>query len=130
MARCYVYALRDGDTIAYVGKGSGSRLNAQKRSFGLEGDKLEDGLTDTQAFAAERKWIAKLSPTLNRCAGGNGNRARRIVNRTPKWEREIDAVGSRRYAAILLMGCERSRPGIIDPSKIDAIRQVANGCRS
>lgn len=130
MAGCYVYAIRDGESVLYVGKGSGHRLATQCRAFGFGGDILEECRNDTLAFQAERKWIAKLRPTLNRCSGGNGNRRKASNERKSAWERTFDLVGSKRYSARLLLACERSRPGSVDPSKIEQIRQVAHGCRA
>jgi len=123
-ARFYVYALKQGDVVAYVGKGSGKRLEAQKRKFRLDGDKLETFTSEAKALIAERKWILILCPELNRCAGGNGGRVKRRIVRS-NWERMI-ARNSRGYAARLLLGVERSVSGLVDPSKLEAIRQVAN----
>jgi hypothetical protein len=39
----------------------------------------------------------------------------------------MERIGTRRYAAMLLLGCERSQPGIVEPSKLGTIRSVANG---
>jgi hypothetical protein len=128
MASCYVYAIRDRDVVVYVGKGSGHRLATQQRRFGFPGDVLEECDGDTAAFKAERKWIAELQPQMNRCAGGNGNRRRtRAAGRKSAFDRIIDEVGTRRYAAMLLLGCERSQRGIVDRSKLDEIREVARG---
>lgn len=124
----YVYALRDGDTVAYVGKGSGYRLRVQQERFGLVGDKLEEFDDERAAYQAERKWIKELKPELNKHPGGNGCVCRKVKReRKPKWLCGMELIGTRRYSALLLLACERSSPGIIDASKIDAIRQVACG---
>lgn len=128
-ARFYVYLLEDGDVPAYVGKGSGGRLAVQERRFALPGRVLERFDSEKAAYAAERKWIARLKPYHNRCAGGNGSRAMRLPN-TPRWVSAIERMGTRVYAARILLACDRASLGIVDPSKIDAIRNVANGCRA
>lgn len=73
---CYVYRIFDGCETVYVGKGSGRRLALQMRKFGCDGEKLVTGLSDDDAFDAERDWIKKLLPTANKAAGGNGGRVR------------------------------------------------------
>lgn len=126
--RFYVYRLTDSEGVAYVGKGSGKRLDTQKRSFGSDGEIIERFKSERQAYAAERRYIAEMKPRLNRHPGGNGSHAqRKPLARKQKWEREIEAIGTRRYAARILLACEHSRPGIVDPSKIEQIRQVAYG---
>lgn len=127
-ARFYVYQITDGDEIVYIGKGSGNRIKVQERAFRGTGSILERFESEAAAYSAERKFIASRRPSLNRHPGGNGSRARLTRKaRKDKWEKCYDQIGPRRYSARLLLACEQSRPGIIDPSKIDVIRQVAYG---
>ena len=126
--RFYVYALRHGDQVCYVGKGSGNRFEQQKLAYGLDGEIIERFSNETKAYEAERKHIGRLNPHLNILPGGNGSRA--IPRRQPrltKWEREIQAIGTKAYCARLLLGCERSRPGILDVAIIPTIALIATG---
>lgn len=124
-ARFYVYALKDGEKTVYVGKGSGRRLDQQRTSLGLSGDVLEWFSSEAKALAAERKWIAELRPSLNKCAGGNGGRVRRR-SVLPAWHRNIERIGTRRYAALLVLACHRAGMAV---SNLEQIRQVAHGRR-
>jgi hypothetical protein len=126
----YVYKFSDHDGVVYVGKGSGRRFNVQQRHFGCDGEIVDWFLTEAAAYAAERRYIADLQPRVNIHPGGNGGRVK-VANRVRRkdfWERNFEQIGSRRYAALLLLACERSQPGIVDSSKIEQIRQVADGC--
>jgi hypothetical protein len=124
--RFYVYELVSADgAVQYVGKGSGTRLRAQMRNFGLFGYEVARFKRESDAYAFEREHIADVQPVLNRCAGGNGSRAtpaRKPVKAA--WEKEMDRIGTRCYAARLLL---RFASHLVDPSKLDAIRQVAHG---
>lgn len=129
----YVYRIFDGVTTVYVGKGSGSRLANQKRVFALPGEIIEECRSDDHAFEREIHWIKTLMPTDNKNVGGLGGRVRpRRKPRLTKEYREIEAMGSRRYAARFLLtklsevNCEHwgvSKVGL------DRIREVANGPR-
>lgn len=128
---CYVYRIVDGCETVYVGKGSGRRLEAQKRRFGLEGEIIERDLTDDDAFARERHWIKTLMPSANISPGGNGGRT--VARRKPRLDKalaEISRVGQRRYAARFLLtrlseaNCSRYGVSKLD---IDRLREVANG---
>lgn len=120
--RFYVYELTDANGVAYVGKGSGRRLAAQKRTHGLSGCEVARFKRESDALAFERARIAECQPRLNRHPGGNGNRA---THRRPlAWEREMSRIGTRAYAARVLLRLARH---LIDPSKLDEIRQVAHG---
>lgn len=131
----YVYRFDDDQGCAYIGKGSRSRFKAQQRRFTrlepLATGKIVDWfLTEQAALSAEKDYIARWSPRLNKTAGGNGGRVkRRRASRLDFWERRLLKVGKRKYAAQLLLACERVKAGTLDPSKVDAIRQVAYGCR-
>ncbi|MEZ0064020.1 hypothetical protein ABIF26_009582 [Bradyrhizobium elkanii] len=125
--RFYVYRIFDGFETVYIGKGSGRRLASQKSKFGLAGEIIARFKSERDAYAFEIKMIAQLMPTANKHPGGNGSRARRKIHRRFGWEIEMDRVGSRRYVARELLKFDLSR--MIDASKIDAIREVANGPR-
>lgn len=130
LPRFYVYQFSDEDGVVYIGKGSGRRINAQFRKFNCAGKVLEYFLSEEAAYEAERRYIAEIKPRLNIHPGGNGSRVK-VANRVRRrdfWERNMQKIGSKRYAARLLMECERVKSGTVSPSKLDAIRQVANGC--
>lgn len=125
----YVYRIFDGFETVYIGKGSGRRLANQKRKFSLAGEILEECRSDDHAFEREVYWIKQLRPTANKLAGGYGGRVKpKPLSRDEKKFfrelEEIERVGSRRYAARMLLRFDTR--GHIDPSKLDAIRQVAN----
>ena len=128
--RFYVYLIEDGSNAHYVGKGSGSRLRVQQRRYGLPGRILERFISERAAFAAERKWIALLKPCENRCPGGNGGTVRIPALRKPNWVSKIEQMGTRVYAARILLDVYRVAPHMAEPSKVDVIRQVAYGCRA
>lgn len=69
----YVYRLYDlsCDSL-YIGKGSGNRLQNQKRKYGLLGEIVKEFNTEVAAYAYERRLIKKLNPPLNKRAGGSG----------------------------------------------------------
>lgn len=122
-AKHYVYELFDADgTIMYVGKGSGRRFDVQKKKYCLDGRIVQWFGTEAKAYSAEISHIAKVCPPLNKVKGGNG--CRTAKTRIPKWQAVIEAIGTRIYAARLLLAF-----GVADKSKIDEIRQVAYGCR-
>lgn len=119
----YVYQFTRAGSAVYVGKGTGTRFQTQCRRFAdCEGEIVKWFHSETAAFKHEERLIAKLNPSDNIVAGGRGARARK-----PKWQREMEAVGLRRYSARLLLRFDLK--GYIEPSKIEAIRQVANGPR-
>lgn len=126
-ARFYVYRIFDGFETVYIGKGSGRRLTSQKSKFGLPGEIIAWFDKERDAYAHEIKMIAELKPTENKHPGGNGSRVFKRRPRRQAWEIEIERVGSRRYAARALLRLDLR--GYVDPSKLDAIRQVANGPR-
>jgi hypothetical protein len=130
---CYVYRIFDGEVTVYVGKGSGRRLESQKRRFGLDGVVIEKCKSDDHAFEREVHWIAQLKPTDNILAGGNGGRCR--PKPKPRLDRtfaEIERIGSRKYSAQILVrklyegNCEQYGVSKID---LNRLREVANGPR-
>lgn len=125
--RFYVYRLFDdaGETL-YVGKGSGNRLSSQKSAHRCKGEILEGHRRERDAYRRERDFIAELKPLRNRHPGGNGSIATPIrARRKYGWEKEIERIGSRCYAARELLRFDLS--GYLDRSKIEAIRLVAYG---
>lgn len=129
-AKFYVYCFTDAEGCLYVGKGSGRRFATQRRRFGCDGKIIERFTSERKAYEAERRYIAQLQPRANVHPGGNGARSVRRVTRKDAWTRAYGAVGPRRFSALLLLACERAQPGILAQSKVDAIRQVAHGCRA
>jgi hypothetical protein len=124
----YVYRLADygGETL-YIGKGTGRRLKNQISRTGLYGEIISRHATDAAAYKAEVAYISKFKPSLNKNSGGGGPMLRRVIAKPPKWIREIEEVGSRRFTARALLALDLS--SVLDASKIEAIRQVANGPR-
>lgn len=124
--RFYVYELVDGcGVVQYVGKGSGRRLAASARARGVSGHEVARFKREQDAYAFEVARIAELSPSLNVAKGGNGARATPIRRTKTKFEREIDAIGPRVYAARLWL---RFAPNTdANRSIVDRIRAVAYG---
>jgi hypothetical protein len=129
----YVYRILDGEQTRYVGKGTNRRLQHQIRKFGCPGEIIEICKSDDHAFERERFWIAMLKPTDNILAGGNGGRARaRRKPKTNKDMREIHRIGSRKYAAQVLIrklyegNCEQYG---VSKVALNRLREVANGPR-
>lgn len=147
----YVYAIMDGPTVLYVGKGSGYRANASARKNGGKAVILERFKNESEAFRREVDLIAELLPQNNLCAGGNGGRvAPADPNALPKmlhgvvtkaqWLRHlkqdrderalVEKVGLRKYAAQFLCrkldhsNCEKWGVSKVDMSRL---REVAHG---
>jgi hypothetical protein len=134
LERFYVYDVLNADGVTiYVGKGSGRRAYVSCRERGGHEFKIvERFASECAAYAKEVARIAEIKPLLNIAAGGNGSRAikRRIFK--DKWQRTLEAIGSRKYAARLLLACiaASSKAGVQYPgdlSKVDAIREIAYG---
>lgn len=132
--RFYVYDVLDADGLTiYVGKGSGRRAHVSCRARGGHEFKIvECFANERDAYAHEVARIAEIKPALNIATGGNG--ARSIKRRVVKdgWQRAVEALGTKKYAARLVLACVASsaRSGIEcmgDLSKVDAIREVAYG---
>lgn len=139
----YVYAIMDGPTCLYVGKGSGRRAGVSARVHGGAAKIVRYFTREDDAFSFERDLIAEMMPQNNKCPGGNGGRKspcivppqyrgklsdremRRAITEHEEVERGMLDLGPRRYVARMLL--ERFG-SLIEPSKIEAIRQVANGC--
>jgi hypothetical protein len=99
LGKSYVYRIFDLGGTVYIGKGTGNRLANQKRKFGLSGEVICYCDTEAKAFAKEIELIRKFKPYLNKHPGGNGS----WQDKTPKWVREIEAMGTRKYAARMLL---------------------------
>lgn len=121
--RFYVYELFSGDSIEYVGKGSGRRLETQMRRYGLCGRVVRHFASEAAAYRFEVKHIADAKPKLNRCAGGNGCRANVVRRVRDPIYALCESLGSRVVAARLALNF----PSLCDPSKLDEIRRVAYG---
>jgi hypothetical protein len=126
--RFYVYSIHDGDGFpVYVGKGLARRAKQQSKRFCRPFYIERRFSTEDGAFSFERRLISELSPELNVVAGGGGGRVTSKPARQPSWEREMDKVGIRRYVARALLRFDLQNH--VAASKIDRIRQVANGPR-
>ncbi len=122
--RFYVYHVKDGDKVVYVGKGSGRRNYVQQRHFKLPVFIVEWFSSENAAYAREVEMIASLAPCFNKHPGGNGSRTIAKPNFEDAWEKRFFKIGSKRYAAMLgiVFGSKT-----LGKSKVDALRQVAYG---
>lgn len=89
----YVYRILGemGETV-YIGKGSGRRLDNQKRRFTADGEIMRSFRSEDLAFRFEAKMIAKYKPPLNMVSGrGRGllpigpHRPYKPVDNTNEW---------------------------------------------
>ena len=87
----------------------------------MTGEIVKRFKSESAAYKYEKELIASLCPVLNKHPGGNGSKATR--KRKTKFDVLIEKIGSRAYAARLLLSF-----GGFDPSKLDALRRVAYGC--
>ncbi|MDE3021958.1 MAG: hypothetical protein KGI54_08870 [Pseudomonadota bacterium] len=118
----YVYELvSDDGEIHYVGKGSKNRLKVQQRKFGLNGTVVKYFATESKAYAFEKLHIAAVSPKLNKCAGGNGNKSTRTVVRKTEFQKLYEKIGSKAMAARIWLNFAN------DISVLEKIRRVAYG---
>ena len=75
MSQFYVYRiLGEMGEIVYIGKGTGSRLDRQKRRFQSDGEVVKFFASEDAAYRHERKLIALHNPPLNQDTGGCGGR--------------------------------------------------------
>jgi hypothetical protein len=129
----YVYTFRVNGEVVYVGKGTRRRFREQVKAFGYLpnciGGIVRFFVREDAAYNYEAKLIAKHRPRLNANAGGGGaiTRSKQVhLSRSDReWYAEVKRIGTRAAAARTLLQFDLS--GHIDPSKIDAIRQVAYG---
>ena len=119
----YVYAVMDGVTCLYVGKGSGYRKNQSAKKHGGSPVILERFSCEKKAYVKEKEYIAELQPTENKDAGGFGGISAPVGPHVPKilkgvytcrqWKnheakvwremRDIERVGSQVNSARFLM---------------------------
>lgn len=131
----YVYEVLGPDgEIIYVGKGTGRRhLVSLKQRSGSSSRVVKYFDSEPAALRFEQRHIANAKPSLNLCKGGNGGRCAKKSPRKDSWQKAFDAIGSRRYAARLLLACYQSiarhslQSFVIDTSKVGQIREVAYG---
>lgn len=117
----YVYRIFDLTETVYIGKGSGRRFQAQKRKFARDGEIMAYFDKEFQAFAYEIEMIAKFKPSQNKHKGGiGGNLGHKSKT---KEERDIEIMGTRKYAAIMLLRFDLSP--YLSAAQIDNIRQIA-----
>lgn len=125
--RFYVYGLyRPDGSLAYIGKGSRYRAQASaKREKNLKPREILRCRREKDAYAHERRLIAELRPPLNKAPGGNGSRATRVRVVLSKEMRLMQQIGTKAYAARILLAVARVRPDLVDMSKIELFRQIA-----
>lgn len=124
--RFYVYEIFKDAELLYIGKGSGRRLQTQKKNFNADGRVIEWFFSEEKAYSFEKKQIAQKSPPLNRHKGGNGSKAQKIKREVkPLWFKEIESLGSRKYAARLWL--KFAPLNMRSSSIVESIRGVAYG---
>lgn len=132
MFRFYVYEIYRGLECLYIGKGSKYRLTSQINKFKAEGREIARFKDEEDAYSFEREMIAERSPLYNIHPGGNGCRVKKkkkTYYRRTKEEMEMERIGTRKYAAIMLL--KKGEANLlklgVSFSSLDKIRQVANG---
>lgn len=126
--RFYVYEVLGAlGEVLYVGKGSGNRKTVSLRQrSGSAVQEVARFKREFDAYFYERQRIAESRPALNKSPGGNGSLATpKRAERLPSWVKDIERIGSRCYAARLVL-FYAPRLGIA-LSEIDNIRRVAYG---
>lgn len=66
----YVYGIRHGERIIYVGRGSGLRAEQSAKEKSGEPFLIERHASRIEAGVREEYWIARLHPELNKRTGG------------------------------------------------------------
>ena len=132
--RFYIYDILSHDgSVIYVGKGSGRRHLVSKAQRGGAASRIVEWFaSEAKAYAAEVARIALIRPVMNLHKGGNGSKATKRAARKDRWEKTLSLIGSRKYAALLVLAAVRSikNNGLnidFDCSKVEAIREVAYG---
>lgn len=138
----YVYAIMRGPVCVYVGKGSGYRACVSAKRHGGEYTILKKFRDEVDAYDFEVEMISELMPENNRCPGGNGSRKRpflvpkvirgeiseeafaKLVSKKDDVQRGMEKLGPRKYVAKMLVDRYWY---LLEPSKLDALRGVANG---
>ena len=122
----YVYEITDqSGAVIYVGKGSGRRMAASRRDRSGAGcHEVARFKREADAYAHEVERIASHSGLLNKHKGGNGSKATPALrHRKQAWEKEIERIGTRAYAARILLRYAY----MFAPSKVEEFRRVAYG---
>lgn len=136
----YVYRIlgEQGETV-YIGKGTGRRLQQQKRRFQADGEVLRWCRTEDSAYRCERELIAHYNPPLNKSPGGNGSRygqatsgpalfagIARIIRRLGGLEPSARAIVTKMLSEIAQsMGLRRFKAGLI-PCGIELVECPAS----
>lgn len=68
----FVYRLMDHEEIIYIGKGFGNRHRVSARERGGVPEIIETFVNEKKALDAEKEYIAKHRPPLNKTNGGEG----------------------------------------------------------
>lgn len=124
--RFYVYEIFHDDLCLYIGKGSSSRLRAQIKAFNCQGREIARFKFEKDSYEFEKVLISERRPFLNKNPGGIGSYAtKKRKVRLPKWEKDFNLIGPRRFAARALLQFELSK--YFKLSEIETIKQVANG---
>lgn len=124
--RFYVYEITSDDgSVIYVGKGSGRRSSVSAREKGGADRIVAFFNKEKDAYDYEIERISEVGPAMNKHPGGNGSRAAKVrKEKNGKWESFVEKVGTKRYAAMLLLGYAKLGYPV---SKLDDIRRVAYG---
>lgn len=122
--RFYVYEIVDGDRVIYVGKGSGDRMYVSAKVRGGEPREVARFKREKDAYAHEVERISWYTGLLNIHRGGNGSWCKRRYRAQTRPARfpEIDRIGTRAYAARLLI---KYCAPYLDPNKLIQIIQIA-----
>lgn len=107
MGHFYVYTFRVAGEVVYVGKGSGSRLNAQVKAFrwldGGIGGIVRFFVSERAAYDHEARLIQKHCPRYNVNKGGGGALSRVKQPRLSAYERHvlqgIKRLGTQKFVA-------------------------------
>ncbi len=126
----YVYALTKDDQILYIGKGTGNRLQDQRRNFGLAGHELAWFKTEKDAYKFERQLVRDIDPWLNRCAGGAGSYSRKPPE--PRYKPSEDEIlmqqiGTRAYCCRLLLAMKNKGLVTMDDMSENVYRAIGYG---
>lgn len=119
----YVYFVREGNEIVYIGKGSGYRRRVQEKRFGLPTVIEKWFQTEESAFRAEAALIAMHKPRLNKAKGGYGG----VCGRMDRDDRLIRDVGARAFAARVILAVKQISPNLVAGVDFERVNEVAYG---
>lgn len=128
--RFYVYDILDqSGSVIYVGKGSGYRARVSLTVRGGSSFEIVQRFKrEADAYKFEIARIAEINPPMNKAKGGNGAKATKKRNVKDAWTKTFEAIGSQRYAALLLLNVFKASPSLVpDLSKVEKFREVAYG---